>query len=46
MAVAQIALAKDWQNPAPTALYFHAKRVKPGWGLTQVASIGHHVFYR
>lgn len=46
MAVAQIALAKDWRSPAPTALYFHAKRVKPGWGLDQVASIGHHVFYR
>jgi len=46
MAVAQIALAKDWQNPAPTALYFHARSVKPGWGFTQVASIGHHVFYR
>ncbi|MGN6375911.1 MAG: cell wall hydrolase, partial [Sphingomonas sp.] len=46
MAVAQIAMAKDWKSPAPSALYFHAKRVKPGWGLTQVASIGHHVFYR
>lgn len=46
MAVAQIALAKDWQNPAPTALYFHARSVRPGWGFTQVASIGHHVFYR
>jgi N-acetylmuramoyl-L-alanine amidase len=46
MAVAQIAMEKNWKNPAPSALYFHAKRVKPGWGLTQVASIGHHVFYR
>jgi len=46
MAVAQVAMAKDWQNPAPTALYFHAKSVRPGWGFTQVASIGHHVFYR
>lgn len=46
MAVAQIALAKAWDNPAPEALFFHARRVKPGWGLAQVASIGHHVFYR
>jgi spore germination cell wall hydrolase CwlJ-like protein len=30
----------------PAALYFHAKRVRPGWGFTQVASIGHHIFYR
>jgi hypothetical protein len=46
LAVAQIALAKAWDNPAPTALFFHAKRVSPGWGLTEVASIGHHNFYR
>jgi N-acetylmuramoyl-L-alanine amidase len=28
------------------ALFFHAKRVSPGWKLTRVASIGNHVFYR
>jgi N-acetylmuramoyl-L-alanine amidase len=28
------------------ALFFHAKRVSPGWKLTKVASIGNHVFYR
>ena len=46
LAVAQVALAKAWDNPAPDALYFHAKRVSPGWGRAKVASIGHHVFFR
>ena len=46
VAVAQIAMAKSWDNPAPQALYFHARRVSPGWGKTRVAAIGHHVFYR
>jgi len=47
MAVAQIAMAKDWKkDPAPDALFFHATRVRPGWGKAEVATIGHHVFYR
>ena len=46
LAVAQVALANAWDDPAPDALYFHAKRVRPGWGKTKVAAIGHHVFYR
>jgi N-acetylmuramoyl-L-alanine amidase len=28
------------------ALFFHARRVHPGWRLKRVASIGNHVFYR
>jgi spore germination cell wall hydrolase CwlJ-like protein len=28
------------------ALFFHARRVSPGWRLTRVASVGNHVFYR
>jgi spore germination cell wall hydrolase CwlJ-like protein len=28
------------------ALFFHARRVHPGWGLKQVASIGNHIFFR
>jgi spore germination cell wall hydrolase CwlJ-like protein len=28
------------------ALFFHAKRVPPGWGLKRVASIGNHIFFR
>jgi spore germination cell wall hydrolase CwlJ-like protein len=46
LAVAQVAMAEAWAKPAPQALYFHAKRVRPGWGRAKVASIGHHVFFR
>ena len=28
------------------ALFFHARRVTPGWRLTRVATVGNHVFYR
>ncbi|GAA4008217.1 hypothetical protein GCM10022280_01150 [Sphingomonas swuensis] len=28
------------------AMFFHARRVSPGWRLTRVASVGNHVFYR
>ena len=31
---------------APQALFFHARRVNPGWRLTRVATVGNHVFYR
>lgn len=46
VAVAQVAISGDWESPAGDALYFHARRVSPGWHKTQVASIGNHVFYR
>ncbi|MEG3088408.1 cell wall hydrolase [Sphingomonas sp. PB4P5] len=46
IAVAQVALRDQWDSPAPKALYFHARRVSPGWRMTKVASIGNHVFYR
>ncbi len=46
MAVAQVALDKAWEGPAANALFFHARRVSPGWRMTRVASIGGHVFYR
>jgi N-acetylmuramoyl-L-alanine amidase len=46
VAIAPVALTKTWGNPAPDALYFHAKRVSPGWGRNRVASIGHHIFFR
>jgi len=35
-----------WQSAAQGALYFHAKRVSPGWRRTRVAQISSHVFYR
>lgn len=31
---------------AGNALFFHARRVSPGWGLKRVAAIGNHIFYR
>lgn len=46
MAIAQIAMDKEWDNPTPGALYFHARRVSPGWGRPRVATIGNHVFFR
>ncbi len=46
MAIAKVAMDKDWDNPAPQALFFHARRVSPGWGKARVASIGNHIFYR
>lgn len=46
VAVAQVAMADHWDSPAANALYFHARRVSPGWRMSKVASIGNHVFYR
>lgn len=46
VAVAKIARDGLWKEVAPAALYFHARRVSPGWGRMRVASIGHHVFFR
>ncbi len=34
------------QSSVGRALFFHARRVSPGWRLTRVASVGNHVFYR
>ena len=34
------------EGPAKSALFFHARRVSPGWRLTKVAAVGNHVFYR
>ena len=46
VAIAKIADQKLKTSAAPKALFFHAKRVSPGWKLKRVASIGNHVFYR
>lgn len=46
VAIARIARAGLWHQIAPAALYFHARSVSPGWGRVQVASIGHHIFFR
>jgi spore germination cell wall hydrolase CwlJ-like protein len=47
VAVARIARQDLADSPASRALFFHATRVKPGWrGLTRVATVGNHIFYR
>lgn len=46
LAVARVALADGWDSGAGEALYFHARRLSPGWKRVRVASIGNHVFYR
>jgi len=46
IAVAKVAMAKHWDSSAGDALYFHARRVSPGWRLRKVAAIGNQVFYR
>jgi N-acetylmuramoyl-L-alanine amidase len=47
VAIARIAMADLADSPAPRALFFHARRVSPGWrGLTRLATVGNHVFYR
>jgi spore germination cell wall hydrolase CwlJ-like protein len=47
VAIAQIALQDLAEGSAPRALFFHARRVSPGWRrLTRVATVGNHVFYR
>ena len=46
VAIARIVDQDLKDSGAPKALFFHAKRVSPGWKLKRVASIGNHVFYR
>jgi N-acetylmuramoyl-L-alanine amidase len=47
VAVARVALEDRADGAAPKALFFHARSVSPGWrGLTRVAAVGNHVFYR
>ncbi len=46
VAIARIAMADLADSPASRALFFHARRVNPGWRLTRVATVGNHVFYR
>ena len=46
VAVAKIVDQDLHDSSADKALFFHAKRVSPGWRLKRVASIGNHIFYR
>jgi len=44
--VARMAMQDGYAGPAASALYFHAKRVSPGWNRTSLGAIGNHIFYR
>ena len=46
VAIAQIAANDGWDSRAEGALFFHARRVSPGWGKSRLASIDNHIFYR
>jgi spore germination cell wall hydrolase CwlJ-like protein len=46
VAIAKIVDGDLKDSLAENALYFHARRVHPGWRMKRVASIGNHVFYR
>jgi spore germination cell wall hydrolase CwlJ-like protein len=46
VAIAKIVDQDLHDSKASKALFFHAKRVSPGWRLKRVAAIGNHVFYR
>ncbi len=46
VAIAKIVDQDLKASAAPKALFFHARRVSPGWKLKRVASIGNHIFYR
>lgn len=46
VAIARIVDQDLHDSSVGKALFFHAKRVSPGWRLTRVGSVGNHVFYR
>ena len=46
MAVAKKVLLENFRlDGLKNAMYYHADYVKPGWGKTPIAKIGHHIFY-
>lgn len=46
VAVAQVARDDEWDSSVSKALFFHARRVSPGWRMSRLGSVGNHVFYR
>ncbi len=46
LAVAQVARDDAWDSRVSDALFFHARRVNPGWRLHKIAALGNHIFYR
>ncbi len=46
VAVARIVANDLHDSNVGKAMFFHARRVSPGWRLTRVAAVGNHIFYR
>jgi N-acetylmuramoyl-L-alanine amidase len=46
VAIARIVDQKLHPSPMGKALFFHARRVSPGWRMARVGTLGNHVFYR
>ncbi|WP_253201077.1 cell wall hydrolase [Sphingomonas quercus] len=47
VAIARIAQGELWEDIAPNALFFHARRISMNMGsATRVAQVGNHIFYR
>lgn len=46
VAIALIAQDDAWESEAEGALFFHARRVSPGWRRARIAMIDNHIFYR
>lgn len=46
VAIAKIVDQDLKESAVADALYFHARRVHPGWRMKRVASIGNHIFFR
>jgi spore germination cell wall hydrolase CwlJ-like protein len=46
VAIAKIVDQELHPSPMGKAMFFHARRVSPGWRLTRVGTLGNHVFYR
>lgn len=46
VAVARIVDGDLHDSNVGKAMFFHARRVSPGWRLTRVAAVGNHIFYR
>lgn len=47
VAIAHIARNDMAESAVSEAMFFHANYVRPGWrGLTRMASVGNHIFYR
>ena len=46
VAIARIVDQKLHPSPMGKALFFHARRVSPGWRMSRVGTLGNHIFYR